>query len=138
MRRSTVRGWLSRSARLHERSIRLHPPEQPHRPTGVPAGVESGPRQSGAMPTTQFLFKRFEMLDPELDEPVGGGELLVEGDRIREVSTRPIKAPDATVIDCGGRTLMPGLIDSHVHVVLSEVNLRQLEHVPLTLMTARA
>jgi imidazolonepropionase-like amidohydrolase len=90
------------------------------------------------MPTTQFLFKRFEMLDPELDEPVGGGELLVEGDRIREVSTRPIKAPDAAVIDCGGRTLMPGLIDSHVHVVLSEVNLRQLEHVPLTLMTARA
>ena len=42
------------------------------------------------------------------------------------------------MIDCGGRTLMPGLIDSHVHVVLSEVVDPQLENVPLTLMTARA
>ena len=33
---------------------------------------------------------------------------------------------------------MPGLIDSHVHVLLSEVNIRFLESVPLTLMTARA
>jgi imidazolonepropionase-like amidohydrolase len=33
---------------------------------------------------------------------------------------------------------MPGLIDSHVHVVLSEVVIRNLENVPLTLMTARA
>src|SRR5581483_8700500 len=54
------------------------------------------------------------------------------------VSTRPIPAGDATVVDCGGRTLMPGLIDCHVHVFLSEVSLRALEVVPLTLMTARA
>ena len=33
---------------------------------------------------------------------------------------------------------MPGLIDSHVHVVLSEVVIRNMENVPLTLMTARA
>ena len=33
---------------------------------------------------------------------------------------------------------MPGLIDSHVHVTLSEVFIRQLENIPLTLMTARA
>jgi imidazolonepropionase-like amidohydrolase len=33
---------------------------------------------------------------------------------------------------------MPGLIDCHVHVFLSEVNIRNLENVPLTLMTARA
>src|SRR5437868_8164136 len=78
------------------------------------------------------------MLDPEQDELRGGHELLVEGERIREVSGRPIKAPDAATIDCGGRTLMPGLIDSHVHVVLSEVSLPRLENVPLTLMTARA
>jgi imidazolonepropionase-like amidohydrolase len=33
---------------------------------------------------------------------------------------------------------MPGLIDCHVHVFLSEVYLRRLEDMPLTLMTARA
>jgi len=87
---------------------------------------------------TQYLFKNFEMLDPEHDDLRGGHELLVEGDRIKEISGRPIKAPDAAVVDCGKRTLMPGLIDSHVHVVLSEISLPRLENVPLTLMTARA
>jgi len=83
-------------------------------------------------------FKNFEMLDPEAGELRGGHELVVEGDKIREVSAKPIKLADADVVDCGGRTLMPGLIDSHVHVTLSEVMIRNLENVPLTLMTARA
>jgi len=83
-------------------------------------------------------FKNFEMLDPEAGELRGGHELLVEGDTIKDVSAKPLKPQKADVIDCGGRTLMPGLIDSHVHVVLSEVVIRNLESVPLTLMTARA
>src|SRR6266852_4158049 len=85
-----------------------------------------------------YHFKNFEMLDPEAGELRGGHELVVEGDTIREVSAKPIKLAEASVIDCGGRTLMPGLIDSHVHVVLSEVVIRNMESVPLTLMTARA
>ncbi len=87
---------------------------------------------------TLLHFKNFSMLDPDHDELIGGRELLVEGDKIREVSDKPLKAPDASVIDCGGRTLMPGLIDSHVHVFLSEVFIRRLEDIPLTLMTARS
>jgi imidazolonepropionase-like amidohydrolase len=85
-----------------------------------------------------YHFRNFELLDPDAGELRGGHELVVEGDRIKEVSGKPIKLENADVIDCGGRTLMPGLIDSHVHVVLSEVALRNLESVPLTLMTARA
>jgi imidazolonepropionase-like amidohydrolase len=87
---------------------------------------------------SQTVFRNLQLLDPEHDEVRGGYELLVEGDTIKEVSSRPIRADNAQVIDCGGRTLMPGLIDSHVHVCLSEVYLRQLENIPLTLMTARA
>ncbi len=90
------------------------------------------------MGLTQYLFKNFVMLDPARDEVEAGHELLVEDDRIKEVSERPITAASAEVVDCGGRTLMPGLIDCHVHVVLSEVSLGRLEAVPLTLMTARA
>jgi imidazolonepropionase-like amidohydrolase len=85
-----------------------------------------------------YHFKNFQMLDPEVGELQGGHEMVVDGDRIREVADKPIKSAQADVVDCGGRTLMPGLIDSHVHVVLSEVSLRNLESVPLTLMTARA
>ena len=87
---------------------------------------------------TLYHFKNFSLLDPEQDDLIDGCELLIEGDKIREVSDKPIKSADANVIDCGKRTLMPGLIDSHVHVFLSEVFIRRLEDVPLTLMTARA
>ena len=87
---------------------------------------------------SQLLFRNFQLLEPEVGALQGGHELLVEGDIVREVSGKPIKAEKADVVDCGGRTLMPGLIDSHVHVTLSEVNIRYLESIPLTLMTARA
>jgi len=87
---------------------------------------------------TQYLFRNVKLLDPAKDELLGGHEVLVEGEGIREVSDRPIQSSGATVIDGGGRTLMPGLIDCHVHVFLSELNIRNLEHIPLTLMTARA
>jgi imidazolonepropionase-like amidohydrolase len=87
---------------------------------------------------SQFLFRNFNVLDPRWDEPRGGYEVLVEGDTIKQVSSRPIKAKNAQVIDGGKRTLMPGLIDCHVHVFLTEVNIRHLENVPLTLLTAKS
>jgi len=86
----------------------------------------------------QLLFRNFQLLEPEVGELQGGFELLVEGDKVKETSGKPIKAQAADVVDCGGRTMMPGLIDSHVHVILSEVNIGYLESIPLTLMTARA
>jgi imidazolonepropionase-like amidohydrolase len=86
----------------------------------------------------QTLFTNAALLDPRAEATEGGVFVLVEDDTIREVSTKPIKAANAAVIDCQGRTLMPGLIDCHVHAMLSEVNLRQLESIPLTLMTVRA
>lgn len=83
-------------------------------------------------------FKNFALLEPAFDELRRGYELVVEGETIRELSDKPQKLAKADVIDCGGRTLMPGLIDSHVHVFLSEVYIRSMESMPLTLMTARA
>jgi imidazolonepropionase-like amidohydrolase len=85
-----------------------------------------------------LLFRNFQLLEPDFGELRGGYELLVEGDTVKELSEKAIKAEKADVVDCGGRTMMPGLIDSHVHVTLSEVNIRFLEAIPLTLMTARA
>jgi imidazolonepropionase-like amidohydrolase len=87
---------------------------------------------------SQFLFKNFELLEPSFGELRGGYELLVDGGAIKELSDKPIKSADAAVIDCGKRTLMPGLIDSHVHAIHSEVNVRFMEAMPLTLITARA
>ena len=86
----------------------------------------------------QILFRNFELLEPSFGELRGGYQLLVEGDTIKELSEGPITAADADVIDCGKRTLMPGLIDCHVHAIHSEVNVRFMEMLPLTLVTARA
>jgi imidazolonepropionase-like amidohydrolase len=86
----------------------------------------------------QILFKNLNLLDPRWNEARGGYEVLVEGELIKEVSSKPIKANGAQVVDCGKRTLMPGLIDCHVHVFLVEVNIRNLENMPLTLLTARS
>src|SRR5215471_11016527 len=86
----------------------------------------------------QILFKNANLLDPRADALQGGFSVLVEGDTVREVSPKTIKAAKADTIDCKGRTLMPGLIDCHVHAMLSEVNLRYLEAIPLTMMTVRA
>jgi imidazolonepropionase-like amidohydrolase len=54
----------------------------------------------------QILFRNFELLEPSFGELRGGYELLVEGDSVRELSEKPIKATEATVIDCGKRTVM--------------------------------
>ena len=78
------------------------------------------------------------LLDPNWKEARGGYEVLVEGDTIKEVSNKPIKASKATVINCGKRTLMPGLIDCHVHTHHSEVYMNRMEAIPLTLMMARS
>src|SRR5258708_25949630 len=86
----------------------------------------------------QILFKNFELREPSFGELRGGYQLLLEGDTVKEISDTPIKASEATVIDCGKRTCVPALIDSHVHSIHSEVNVRFMEMLPLTLITARA
>jgi imidazolonepropionase-like amidohydrolase len=67
--------------------------------------------------TTPTLFTGGRLLDPRWDDgPRDGYEVLVEGGTIREVSDRPITSELAERVDLGGRVLMPGLIDAHVHV----------------------
>ncbi|WP_324134869.1 metal-dependent hydrolase family protein [Bosea sp. (in: a-proteobacteria)] len=84
------------------------------------------------------LFTGGRFLDPEKDRLLEGIEVLVEGDRIREVSDRPITAANATRIDLRGRTLMPGLIDMHVHVVSAVVNGVANAMTPSSLVALRA
>jgi imidazolonepropionase-like amidohydrolase len=84
-----------------------------------------------------ILIRNATVLDPVSGDLTENASVLVEGERIREVSAGPLKVSAPLTLDAGGRTLMPGLIDSHVHVFLSEVNIRALEAIPLTLMTAR-
>lgn len=84
-----------------------------------------------------YLFTGGRFLDPRRDELIEGMEVLVEDGTIKELSDRPISAASATRVPIGNRTLIPGLIDCHIHIVLTEVNIRLLEDVPLTLLSAK-
>jgi len=85
-----------------------------------------------------FLFKNGQLLDPRKGELLENIDILVEGGHIREVSDRPLSSSTASAIDLRGKVIMPGLIDCHIHVFLSEVNIAALDGVPLTMLTARA
>jgi imidazolonepropionase-like amidohydrolase len=58
------------------------------------------------------------LLDIETGTIVTPGEVLVEGERIREVGTAVAHPSGARTIALGDRTLLPGLIDAHVHLFL--------------------
>lgn len=87
---------------------------------------------------SRILLENCSLLDGALPEVQEGMHVLVEGERIREISDLPITAPDAYVIDCQGKTLMPGLIDAHVHLIATSLNLSQLALEPVSLTMARA
>ncbi len=57
-------------------------------------------------------------LDIKKGTIVAPGEVLVSGDRIVEVGSSVKHPVGAEVIDLGDRTLLPGLIDAHVHLFL--------------------
>jgi imidazolonepropionase-like amidohydrolase len=69
------------------------------------------------------LFQNATLFDGTSPESPGGISVLVEGEFIKEVSDRPINASNANVIDCAGKTLMPGMIDAHIHVYIASAKL---------------
>jgi imidazolonepropionase-like amidohydrolase len=87
---------------------------------------------------TSFLFKNANLLDPDQPELREGMHVLVEGGTVKEVSDRPISASSARAIDVRGRTLMPGLIDLHVHVLATQLNLSTQGTLPDALVMMRA
>jgi len=84
------------------------------------------------------LFKNANLLDPLQSELLEGHHVLVEEGVIKEVSDKPISASSARVIDAAGRTLMPGLIDLHVHVLATQLNLSTQGVLPDALVMMRA
>ena len=70
-------------------------------------------------PPKQTLFINVNVFDGFSEELATGMNLLVEGNVIKQVSSEPISAAGATVIDGGGRTMTPGLIDMHQHITFN-------------------
>jgi imidazolonepropionase-like amidohydrolase len=86
----------------------------------------------------RIMLTHCTLLDGTSPELRPDMHVLVEGERIRDVSETPITAAEAQVIDLKGKTLMPGLIDAHVHLIATMLNLGQLAYEAVSLTVARA
>ena len=87
---------------------------------------------------SRIILHDATLLDGRSAEPREGMAVVVEDDRIVEVADRPVPAGDGQRIDLGGRTLMPGLIDAHVHLTATSLDLGRLGREPASLTAARA
>ncbi|HZU91198.1 MAG TPA: amidohydrolase family protein, partial [Stellaceae bacterium] len=85
-----------------------------------------------------IVFANCAVLDGTSRERREHHHVLVEGAHIREVSDRPLRMDGAKTIDLKGHTLMPGLIDAHVHVLAVDAALARLAERPLTIVAFEA
>jgi imidazolonepropionase-like amidohydrolase len=81
-------------------------------------GVSVAQGQSQTTAPHAIVLRAARLLDVKSGRVVKPGEVLVQGERIVEAGTTVKRPAGAEVIDLGDRTLMPGLIDAHVHLFL--------------------
>jgi imidazolonepropionase-like amidohydrolase len=76
---------------------------------------------------TQVLFKNVNIFDGKSDKLIKGRDVLIVGNTIRQIRKNLTPTEATKVIEGGGRTLMPGLIDNHVHLMLNGAGLLDIE-----------
>jgi len=74
--------------------------------------------QSQTQAARSTVLHAARLLDIESGRILRPGEVLVQGERIVEVSSRVAHPAGAETIDLGDSTLLPGLIDAHIHLFL--------------------
>jgi imidazolonepropionase-like amidohydrolase len=74
--------------------------------------------QAQPAPPHAIVLHAARLFDVKNGRIVKPGEVLVQDDRIVEVGTVVKHPAGAEVVDLGDRTLMPGLIDAHIHLFL--------------------
>ncbi|WP_315387678.1 amidohydrolase family protein [uncultured Stenotrophomonas sp.] len=88
-----------------------------------PVGASAEP---AAAPPPAVLFTNVRIFDGTHARLSGPSNVLVQGHTITRISTGPIDAGGARVIDGRGRTLMPGLIDMHWHSMFAGIPIQSL------------
>ena len=66
-----------------------------------------------------IVLSNVRLIDGIADQARDRMSIVISGDRIKEITNDGgPSSPDVEVIDCAGKTVMPGLIDTHVHSTL--------------------
>lgn len=69
-------------------------------------------------PAPAILFENVRIFDGKSDKLTAPMSVLIEGNKIAKIATTIAPPAGASVIDAGGRTMSPGFIDAHVHLML--------------------
>ncbi|ASJ92403.1 hydrolase [Porphyrobacter sp. CACIAM 03H1] len=78
-------------------------------------------------PAPEVIFANVRVFDGTADQLSGPTTVVVRGNTIAAIGPDAAPAsPDATVIDGTGQTLMPGLIDNHVHMMFNSLSPAQM------------
>jgi imidazolonepropionase-like amidohydrolase len=83
-------------------------------------------------------FVNARIFDGVHDEYLDDSVVVVEGDRIVAVERTIGTTGKEEVVDVAGKTLMPGLIDAHCHVLGSSLRVTDIETQPLTYVASYA
>lgn len=87
---------------------------------------------------SRIAFTNARLFDSEKGVLRPNATVVVEGERIRDVLFDAQRIDDATVHDLGGKVLLPGLIDAHVHVTAVHHDVLKLSMQPPSLITAQS
>jgi len=90
------------------------------------------------MSDSVVIFRNARVLDGREKAALEDQDVVVEGSLIKEVTGARASTSGAKIIDLAGKTLMPGLIDCHVHVIACLANLTANAELPNTLVSLRA
>jgi imidazolonepropionase-like amidohydrolase len=91
----------------------------------VALGLTASAVHAQVVPAQAVLFENVRIFNGTSERLSPPSNVLVVGNRIERISAGPIPAEDpsrtTTVIAGGGRTLMPGMIDAHTHLMFATV-----------------
>ncbi|NWJ26076.1 amidohydrolase family protein [Rhizobium sp. Td3] len=73
-------------------------------------------------PAKSILLRNVKIFNGIDSRLIEGNGVLIEGNLIKALVGAADAVADAQVIDCGGRTLMPGMIDAHWHSILAGIS----------------
>lgn len=82
-----------------------------------------------AVSPTVILFENVRILDVNKGELSSARNVLIRGNKIEKIAESPIatdRRGDTRIIQGGGKTLMPGLIDAHTHIMFATLSQPQI------------
>ena len=81
---------------------------------------------------TRILFRHAKVFDGDSESLLVDHDVLTEDGVIRAVAPHGLPTEGADLVECGGRVLMPGMIDAHTHIYGASLNIASVIAAPTT------